>query len=78
MLMYDGSLPVLHQGCRRVCIVGVLQAIASFLVPGAAGGRWCPLTQEPKLLAETLIAISSLLRLSLLSAARPARGRPPA
>jgi hypothetical protein len=75
--MRGGTLSVPHQDCRCAYIVRVRLAIVSSLVLGAAEGRWCPLTQEPKLLAETLIAISSPLRLSPLPAAQPARGKLP-
>jgi hypothetical protein len=70
-----GTLAAVRRNCRRAGIAGAQLAFASSLVPGAAEDRRCPLTQEPKLLAETLIAISSLLHRVRQGAARPVRGR---
>lgn len=76
-----GSLSVPHRssgggGRRAGTACAQRAASASFLVPEAAVGRWCPLTQEPKLLAETLIAISSPRPPRPQATAAPARGKP--
>lgn len=83
-MLLCGRTNVPHQCCCYCCycchagMFGAQPAVASFLDLEAVEGRLCPLTQEPRLLAETLIVISFLPRHLRPVVAVFVRDKPPA